>query len=187
MQPAFYTIRFAALFLAFSSLVFSQQPVKSIKDVLSPESFKRSGLEKLTTEELEFLSIQLFGQHLLPIRQGISSPHTSQGIVLVQQEAFNSLPSGESAFGHEEILAAKVIKIQKVPNEIQSRIVGPFRGWTGRTLFVLENGQEWKQSESGEFDVNMDTPEVTIRKGLLGVFYLHVKGYGTSIKVRRIK
>ena len=37
----------------------------------------------------------------------------------------------------------KAIKEKKVsePEVIQSRIVGPFTGYTGRTVFTLENGQ----------------------------------------------
>src|SRR5256885_14300260 len=43
----------------------------------------------------------------------------------------------------------KAVKENKVqaPEVIQSRIVGPITGYTGRTVFTLENGQRWAQSQ----------------------------------------
>jgi hypothetical protein len=95
------------------------------------------------------------------------------------------LPKGEAAFGHEDKLSAKVVKIQKVPDQIVSTIAGPFTGWEGKTIFRLTNGQVWRQVDPGVFDVNLKDPEVTITKGLMGAFFLRVKGYGTKIRVVR--
>ena len=43
----------------------------------------------------------------------------------------------------------KAVKENKVsaPEVIQSRIVGPFTGYNGRSVFLLENGQRWAQSQ----------------------------------------
>src|SRR3954467_6899606 len=43
----------------------------------------------------------------------------------------------------------KAVAEKKVqaPEVIQSRIVGPFTGYTGTTTFTLENGQRWAQSQ----------------------------------------
>ena len=43
----------------------------------------------------------------------------------------------------------KAVHEQKVqaPEVIQSRIAGPFTGYNGRTIFTLENGQRWAQSQ----------------------------------------
>jgi len=95
------------------------------------------------------------------------------------------LPKGESAFGNEDKLAAKVVKIQKVPDQIVSTIEGPFTGWEGKTIFRLSNGQVWRQADPGVFDVNLNSPKVTISKGMMGAFYLRVEGYGTKIRVVR--
>ena len=44
----------------------------------------------------------------------------------------------------------KAMKEKKAvsPEIIQSRIVGPFTCYNGRTIFLLENGQRWVQSRS---------------------------------------
>jgi len=95
------------------------------------------------------------------------------------------LPKGEAAFGHEDKLSAKVVKIQKVPDQIISSIAGPFGGWEGKTLFRLTNGQVWRQADPGVFDVNLKDPEIIISKGMMGAFYLRVKGYGSKVRVVR--
>ncbi len=70
---------------------------------------------------------------------------------------------------------------------IESRIVGPFEGWRGRTIVKLENGQKWQQSESGSRgDVNMSGPAVTIKPMSMGSWLMVVKGCNCSVRVKRI-
>ena len=45
----------------------------------------------------------------------------------------------------EEVIAADR------DQEILSSIKEPFRGWSGSTVFRLENGQEWKQRRRGNY------------------------------------
>ncbi len=89
--------------------------------------------------------------------------------------------SGESDFGLEEQRAEET-------KLIRSRIDGSFDGWTGKTEFVLENGQVWRQTAGGKL-VARETlnPEVEIKRGFMGVYYMKVDGYNQSVKVKRIK
>lgn len=69
---------------------------------------------------------------------------------------------------------------------IESRIVGEFRGWEGRTLFTLENGQRW-QVESGTYvSPPMTGPAVKIVPGVLGSFYMLVDGVRPRVKVKLV-
>lgn len=72
-------------------------------------------------------------------------------------------------------------------NEINSRIVGKFNGWTGETQFQLENGQIWKQSGNGFLKVSMNNPKVNIKAGVFGGYILSVEGYNSRVKVKRVK
>ena len=72
-------------------------------------------------------------------------------------------------------------------NEITSRIIGQFDGWTGETLFRLENGQVWKQSGNGFLKVSMNNPKVTIEQAVFGGFRLSVEGYNSRVKVKRVQ
>ena len=88
-------------------------------------------------------------------------------------------PNSESSFGKTENLSE--------PEEINSRILGVFNGWSGETTFELENGQIWKKSGNGFLSANVNNPKINIKKGALGSFTLSVEGFNSSIKVKRIK
>jgi hypothetical protein len=97
--------------------------------------------------------------------------------------ADESMPSSasESDFGLEEQRAEET-------KLIQSRIAGTFDGWSGKTEFPLENGQVWRQSAAGKLVTKaVESPEVEIRRGFMGVYYLKVEGYNRTVKVQRIK
>src|SRR5205814_2249162 len=72
----------------------------------------------------------------------------------------------------------KAVKENKVsaPEVIQSRIVGPFTGYTGRTIFTLENGQRWAQSQrDSAYFPRIDSPPVVIVKTGFG-YRMHIAG-----------
>jgi len=67
---------------------------------------------------------------------------------------------------------------------VESRIAGEFRGWEGRTLFTLENGQRWQVSGSESYVSPLRTnPAVKITPGMLGSFWMTVEGVRTRVKV----
>ena len=83
-------------------------------------------------------------------------------------------------FGNERIAQGDA-----EPDQITSRILGEFKGWSGDTEFQLENGQVWKQSSAGLLIVRINNPTVTIKKSFFGTYTLNVEGVNSSIKVRR--
>ena len=83
-------------------------------------------------------------------------------------------------FGNE-----RIAKGDEEPDQITSRILGEFKGWSGDTEFQLENGQVWKQSSAGLLIMRINNPTVTIKKSFFGTYTLNVEGVNSSIKVRR--
>ena len=83
-------------------------------------------------------------------------------------------------FGNENIAQA-----DEEPDQITSRILGEFKGWSGYTKFQLENGQVWQQSSNGLLIVRINNPTVIIKKSFFGTYTLNVEGVNSSIKVRR--
>ena len=82
----------------------------------------------------------------------------------------------------------KAVKENKVsaPEVIQSRIVGPFTGYTGRTVFTLENGQRWAQSQfDSAYYPKIDSPGVVIVKSGFG-YRMYIAG-GGNIRVSKVK
>ena len=85
-------------------------------------------------------------------------------------------------FGNE-----RIAQVEDETNQITSRILGEFKGWSGYTKFQLENGQIWQQSSEGLLIVRMKNPTVIIKKSFFGTYNLNVEGVNSTIKVRRIQ
>lgn len=82
----------------------------------------------------------------------------------------------------------KAVKANKVsaPEVIESRIVGPFTGYNGRSIFTLENGQRWAQSQrDSAYFPKIDSPPVVIVKSGFG-YRMHIAG-GGAIRVSLIR
>ena len=85
-------------------------------------------------------------------------------------------------FGNE-----RIAQVEDETNQITSRILGEFKGWSGYTKFQLENGQIWQQSSEGLLIVRMNNPTVIIKKSFFGTYNLNVESVNSTIKVRRIQ
>ena len=69
--------------------------------------------------------------------------------------------------------------------KVESRIAGEFRGWQGKTVFTLENGQRWQAAGSDTYVLPraLFNPAVKITPGMLGSFWLTVDGVNARTKV----
>lgn len=166
-----------------------QAAAPSLRDVLTTEEFDRAGLSKLTAAELEFLSQRLLGggsDHPVPAAQ--TETRRLPATVAADPRA-DRVPAvdPEDSFGREKQIEAEREQQQEANREIKSRIAGKFTGWSGRTVFRLENGQVWQQVEPAVFSVDLEGPVVTVRRSRLGAFHLGVEGYGSQVKVKRIR
>ena len=85
-------------------------------------------------------------------------------------------------FGNE-----RIAQVEDETNQITSRILGEFKGWSGYTKFQLENGQIWQQSSEGLLIVRINNPTVIIKKSFFGTYNLNVESVNSTIKVRRIQ
>lgn len=89
--------------------------------------------------------------------------------------------SAASTFG----LEIKVL--QAAPGEVTSRIDGRFDGWGPKSLIRLANGQVWQVSDDSDAVLNLNNPQVTIRRGILGAFYLELDGTNRTARVKRLQ
>lgn len=80
---------------------------------------------------------------------------------------------------------AAIQKLQKKP--LRHRIPGHFSGWTGNTVFTLDNGEVWKQRLSGVYKISLDNPEVEISKNMFGYYELRIVKTRRKIGVTRVK
>ena len=79
-------------------------------------------------------------------------------------------------------------KILKLQNEgVRRHIVGHFSGWTGKTVFRLDNGEIWKQRLSSRYAISLENPEVEIKKNLFGFYEMKILKTGRRVGVSRVK
>lgn len=156
---------FIALALASSLLgrgAFAQNEsgeFPGVQKLMSPKAFEEAGLSKLAPEERARLDDF--------IRRYVASAN---------QEAANAAVER----------AVKEDKVPSQPQVIETRIVGRFTGYNGRSRFQLENGQVWAQSQQiTRAYPPVDSPPVIIVKVGLG-HRMYILG-GGEIRVSKIR
>lgn len=106
---------------------------------------------------------------------------------------YDALPVGEAKtvqavprqapeqFGMEQ-------KVYEHPlDSIESHIPGHFEGWEPRTRIRLANGQIWQISDDSRRIYDFQNPKVSVRRGVLGAFYLEIEGTNSSPRVKRLQ
>lgn len=158
------------ILLGFCSLLSAQADLEfsSLEERMTGQEFRDSGLHKLTPEELASLNRWIRARSLAEYEGPVEGNADSGG-----------LPSQPGELPPVDRMARE---------QFQSRIVGEFSGWSGNTLFELENGMVWKQSENDRFRMQpVENPRVTITPGILGSWRLSVEGHNRAVRVERIE
>ena len=171
------------LFLAHLLLTAESAPaLPGLEAIMPAADYAAAGLDKLSPAEREALR-DWMERYLAGERK--------QAAAVAKEEAIAEvMPKGDDAFGVEDIRDRVVAFLEpRQPERIGSRILGEFTGWTGKTVFRLENGQVWRQAERDEFYYPGDKTAAlaVIEKGMMGAYYLKIDGYGSRVKVRRVQ
>lgn len=93
--------------------------------------------------------------------------------------------------GVKTVYVEKRVEVEK-PKEstedINSQLVGEFKGWRGNTTFTLQNGQIWQQIDNTElFASKLVNPKVRVVYSNFSGWKLQVDGYNSWVKVKRVK
>lgn len=150
-----------------SATVAGCAPFDLLKD-MSVADFRATGLDKLSDAQIKALNAWLTNY------QNQHAKDCAQSATIA--------PATVTA-------AAAISEQHKVDGNIvtTSRISGKFNGWYGSTVFKLQNGQTWEQTDDSVMTIAaMQDPEVTISKGTFDVYYLQVKGLADSVPVRKV-
>src|SRR5512144_2529193 len=148
------------LFAMSATIAGAQTPpsTSTLEERMSQADFRAAGLDHLSPEQLKHLNEWL----------QTHGAGTAQVVT----------PGGQPVF-YPDTGARDVV---------ESHIDGTFTGWHGKSVFKLDNGQEWRQAESGAYDAGkFENPVVRIKPMLLGSWLMYVEGCGCSVRVQRIK
>lgn len=156
---ALFTRAFVLLALT-AAVAAPGQAEELLEESLSAEDFQRAGLNKLSEDELAVLNA-LLGRKALP-------PEVV-----------------ERNFGREQIKAERRAAAPDDGAAITSFIKGEFSGWSGKTVFALDNGQVWQQRIGGRYRYSASEPAVSISKERFG-YYMEIHATGRRVGVRRL-
>lgn len=150
----------------FAAPAFAQAGTPPIEARMSAEEFKAAGLDKLNKDELARLNAWL-------VRSAPDQAALEQAREEGRQEVVTK-NRGFFDFGSSE--------------PIESKLTGEFRGFAKHREYTLENGQIWQQiDDAGLYGVRASNPDVRIRPGAMGVWWMRVGNNATQAKVKRIK
>lgn len=155
----FRTMSAIAALIGFAACANAAEP-PTLQERMSKEEFHAAELDKLSPEALKRLNDWL----------------AAHATTVTVKEVVT--PAGKPVFYPD-----------KAPRErIDSHIAGTFAGWSGKTVFKLENGQEWAQAESGRYGIRgIDHPKVKIEPMMLGSWLMTVAGCECELRVERVK
>lgn len=165
----------AALNAALSDIPPAADKTIDLRDIMTVNQYHDAGLDTLSAAEISNLNTWLNG------RARVANASTLTAVPAASPPV-PAPTTGAAAFG-ASMLAPQLPE----PDRIESRILGTFKGWSGKTIFKLENGQVWQQADdSSEFETNIQNPKVIIKK--LGWGYLlTIPGDSDTVFVRRIR
>lgn len=102
--------------------------------------------------------------------------------------------SGEATrpedFGKQDLPAPiETVETGGIVTEITAALADAGTSKSGREIYVLENGQVWRQKEAADLKLpkNAAGVKVKIRQGALGSYYISRDGQNRSVPVERVK
>jgi len=163
---------------------------------LTPEERQAAGLSELTPEQQAALDSYAARYARGGTRKADKKPENEMRAAAKAEVREEVRQEVRAEVQREMAAAEKARKDSKIGLQeerkdeiVRSRIVGEFNGWSGATVFRLENGQVWVQTNSSDslWVPAMQNPEVEIRNAALGSWKLVLREGGFWLHVRRVK
>lgn len=145
----------SVLFLGFASAGIAAHTDSVLAQILSAEEFSAAGLDKLSADELNRLETALIQHKQLPAAKKLANKSKEVSA------------AAAADFGAEQITRERPVD---AGSELRARVDGSVQDITGRTVFLLDNGQIWQQRIPDQFHLprKLVNPEVVITRGLVG-------------------
>jgi hypothetical protein len=176
---------------------------------MTPEQYKSAGLDKLTEGERaaldkwlrEYTSSTAVTTVIKPVTPAPAAvtaatvapaPTITATTAMVAQpvpkqivqEKAQPLPAAEDKnFGFPE----PPVDLPEDSDALHAKVLPPFRGWSGKTVFKLDNGQVWRQRTSGRHTYTGDDTRVVISKNSWGFYEMRLVDADRSVGVKRVK
>jgi len=165
----------------------------NIESVMSAEERLKSGVDTLTAEQRQFLNDWLKENYDRRIESVVTRTTADEQNASTEQpvklEATPEAIEGEV----DRRVAAKLAdkreseKAKQSDSNFEARLSGDFTGWTGKTIFKLDNGQVWRQRSSANYRHRGSDRRVTFKKNWMGGWEMTVVSSGKTVLVRKVQ
>lgn len=163
-----------------------------LKDMMSPEERQKSGVDTLTAEQRQFLSEWLLENYTRNPAEVVSSPATAPD-TSPQQAASNEATADTIEAEIDRRVAARLADnraSEKKPasdSSFEARLTGNFTGWSGKTVFRLDDGQVWRQRSAANYRHRGTDMRVKFKKNWMGGWEMTVVSSGKTVLVSKVK
>jgi len=164
----------------------------SIEDMMSAEERLKSGVDTLTAEQRQFLSEWLRENYARNPAKVVSSPATVPD-TSPQQAASSEATADTIEAEIDRRVAARLADnraSEKKPasdSSFEARLTGNFTGWSGKTVFRLDDGQVWRQRSAANYRHRSTDMRVKFKKNWMGGWEMTVVSSGKTVLVSKVK
>jgi hypothetical protein len=165
----------------------------NIESVMSAEERLKSGVDRLTVEQRQFLNDWLKENYDRRIESVVTrTTEDEQSASTEQPVKLEATPEAIEAEVDRRV-AAKLAdkreseKTKQSDSAFEARLTGDFTGWTGKTIFKLDNGQVWRQRSSANYRHRGSDRRVTFKKNWMGGWEMTVVSSGKTVLVRKVQ
>ena len=108
---------------------------------------------------------------------------------IAKRRAEDEAKRAKEAFGAENLGPAKADETFGVrrPDEVEAKVVEMLTGATGEAVFILDNGQMWRQDGGLQLPPIKPGEAVRITRGMVGGYKLTIVKRGRSVTVKRMR
>ena len=165
----------------------------NIESVMSAEERLKSGVDTLTVEQRQFLNNWLKENYDRRTDNVVTrTTEDEQSASTEQPVKLEATPEAIEAEVDRRV-AAKLAdkreseKTKQSDSAFEARLTGDFTGWTGKTIFKLDNGQVWRQRSSANYRHRGSDRRVTFKKNWMGGWEMTVVSSGKTVLVRKVQ
>ncbi|MDB2316325.1 hypothetical protein N9V36_03225 [Luminiphilus sp.] len=187
-----FTRAFVLLSLCTATSSIAAPTFESLDKAMTADERVKSGIDSLNPEQREFLNSWLKARYGEPAQVEASEPDT----VIVRTPATSVTAEAEAQAIETEVerrVAAKLAATQtgkdspKGDIPLEARLVGDFKGWTGKTVFRLDNGQVWRQRSASTYRHKGSDMRVRFEQNWMGGWEMEVLSSGKSVLVKKVR
>lgn len=178
-------------FAAFAALAPAAEFFPGLRQVLTPDEWRRAGLDRLTPDEIGVIDAALIRQQgrlpaAVPARVAATTAPTA-AVAPAAAAVVSAPPAGAPATARptwrERFGLGKGASEDDWRN--QPPLVAKVVSWQGANGFVLDNGQVWEGQESIPFELPGRTVSIEARP--MGAFALRIGEQAMTVRVRRVR